>query len=186
MTLYTDIDADGCARLGSRVEDGSLPPGDVLLADVRDLGAEHLRGYAAVHLFAGIGGFPLALAWAEWPNHISVLTGGFPCSDISSAGKGAGLGTKANPTARSGLFWDLARLAGAHPVDVLLVENVGALSRRGLGTVADTMDQAGYIVPDAYRLGAWAVEAPHVRERWWIVGWGRSFVDAGCRRPVKK
>lgn len=98
--LYTDINIECCAWLGSRVEDGSLPPGDVLLADVRDLRAEHLDGYDAVHLFADIGGFPLGLAWAGWPVGVRVLTGGFPCQDISAAGKGAGLGTADEPTTR--------------------------------------------------------------------------------------
>ncbi len=179
--LYTDLNTDCCAWLGSRVEDGSLPPGDVLLADVRDLGAEHLHGYDAVHLFAGIGGFPLGLAWAGWPACVRVLTGGFPCQDVSAAGKGAGIGTADNPTSRSGLFWELRRIAGLYRTDVCILENVGALSRRGLDTVAAAMGEAGYVVPDAYRVGAWAVGAPHKRERWWIVCYrdGGKITDPG-------
>lgn len=163
--LYTDINVECCAWLGSRVEDGSLPPGAVLLADVRDLRGEHLDGYDAVHLFAGIGGFALGLAWAGWPVGVRVLTGGFPCQDISAAGKGAGLGTADDPTARSGMFWELRRLTAESAFDVCILENVGALSRRGLDTVAAAMGEAGYVVPDAYRVGAWAVGAPHERER---------------------
>jgi hypothetical protein len=164
------------------VEDGSLPPGDVLMGDIRRLTGEHVRGYSAVHLFAGIGGFPLALAWAGWPDSVKVLTAGFPCPDISSAGKGAGLGTRENPTERSGLFWELIRVAELFDAGVLFVENVGALSRRGLDVVAAAMGDAGYFVPDAYRVGAWALGAPHKRERWWIVGYRskptRAITDA--------
>lgn len=197
MTLYTDLNVECCAWLGSRVEDGSLPPGDVLLADVRHLNREHIAGYKHVHLFAGIGGFPLGLAWAGWPADLTVLTGGFPCPDISVAGKGAGIGTRDNPTARSGLFWELVRVAEIFGPEILLVENVGALSRRGLDVVAAALGEIGYVVPDAYRLGAWALGAPHERERWWIVGWRKHArraignassergqrVPAGQRRP---
>lgn len=179
MRLYTDIDPQCCAVLGSRVEDGSLPPGDVMLADVRTLTPQVLAPYRHVHLFAGIGGFPLGLEWAGWLDWLSVVTFGFPCQDISAAGKGEGLSGS-----RSGLFWEARRIVHEHQPDVCIAENVGALSRRGLDVVAGAMGEAGYVVPDAYRVGAWALGAPHVRERWWIVGWRRAFVDArsgGCR-----
>lgn len=172
MTLYTDINPECCAWLGSRVEDGSLPPGDVLMADVRDIGADQVAGYEQVHLFAGIGGLALGLALAGWPAGVRVLTGGFPCQDISTAGKGAGLAGK-----RSGLFWELQRVASLFAADALLVENVGALGRRGLDVVAAALGEAGYLVPEAYRVGAWSLGAPHERERWWIVGYGRAI---GC------
>jgi DNA (cytosine-5)-methyltransferase 1 len=179
VTLYTDIEPFCCAVLASRVADGSLPDGDVVMADIHDLGAANLAGYAHIHLFCGIGGMPLGLAWAGWPADRSVLTGGFPCQDISAAGKGAGL-----DGAKSGLFWELLRILkelnadGEGPESVLL-ENVGALSRRGLDVVAAALGEAGYVVPESYRVGAWAVGAPHERERWWIVGWraGRSKPD---------
>ena len=64
MTLYTDIEPFCCAVLASRVADGSLPDGDVVMADIHDLGAANLAGYAHIHLFCGIGGMPLGLAWA--------------------------------------------------------------------------------------------------------------------------
>lgn len=175
-TLYTDIDPYCCAVLESRVADGSLPPGDVMLADVRTLNAQVLASYRHVHLFAGIGGFPLGLSWAGWPDSMSVVTFGFPCQDISAAGKDEGLSG-----ARSGLFWEARRIVHEHQPDVCIAENVGALSRRGLDVVAGAMGEAGYLVPDAYRVGAWALGAPHVRERWWIVGWRRAFADADQR-----
>ena len=185
MTLYTDINVECCAWLGARVEDGSLPPGDVLLADIRDLKAEHLAGYSAVHLFAGIGGFPLALTWAEmdagpWPAWARLLTGGFPCQDVSAAGKGAGL-----DGARSGLFWELRRVAEIYQPDVLVCENVGALSRRGLDVVAGALDKSGYLVPETYRVGAWSQGAPHERERWWIVGYRRATFSAASQPDAR-
>lgn len=171
MTLYTDIEPFCCAVLASRVADGSLPDGDVIMADIHDLSAANLAGYAHIHLFCGIGGMPLGFAWAGWPADRSVLTGGFPCQDISAAGKGAGL-----DGAKSGLFWELLRIlkelnADGEGPEAFLLENVGALSRRGLVVVAAALGEAGYVVPDSYRVGAWAFGAPHERERWWIVGW---------------
>ncbi len=164
VTLYTDIDPYCCAVLGGRVEDGSLPPGDVMLADVRHLNAQLLAGSRHVHCFCGIGGLPLGLAWAGWPAAWSVVTGGFPCQDISSAGKGAGLAGK-----RSGLFWELHRVIGILGPDAFVVENVGALSSRGLDVVAAALESLGYGL-EVLRVGAWALGAPHERERWWFVG----------------
>lgn len=177
LALYTDIDPYCCAVLGARVEDGSLPPGDVVLADVRDLTAEMLSAYLHVHLFAGIGGFPLGLAWAGFPLDRSIVTFGFPCQDISAAGKGAGLDGD-----RSGLFWEACRVVTIRKPEMFIAENVGALSRRGLDVVAAAMVEAGYVVPEAYRVGAWSVGAAHERERWWIVGWRREGSDAASSR----
>lgn len=165
MTLYTDIDPYCCAVLASRVEDGGLPPGDVMMADVRDLDAARMADYRHVHLFCGIGGLPLGVAWAGWPERWSLVTGGFPCQDISAAGKGAGLDGE-----RSGLFWELHRVISIKRPDVFIAENVGALGRRGLDVVAAALESLGYTV-EALRMGAWSVGAPHERERWWIVGW---------------
>ena len=177
LSLYTDIDPYCCGVLGARVEDGSLPPGDVVLADVRDLTAKMLAPYSHVHLFAGIGGFPLGLAWAGFPLDRSIITFGFPCQDISTAGKGAGLAGD-----RSGLFWEACRVVKVRQPEVFIAENVGALSRRGLDVVAAAMVEAGYVVPEAYRVGAWAIGAAHERERWWIVGWRGAEHDAAPQR----
>lgn len=165
VRLHTDIDPYCCAVLRARVEDGSLPPADVLCADVRELGWETIAKYSHIDLFAGIGGSPLGLLWAGWPDDLSIVTGGFPCQDISYAGKGAGL-----DGARSGLFWETIRVIDIARPDWVLVENVGALSTRGLRRVADAMGQVGggYGI-HAFRVGAWAAGSPQRRERWWIV-----------------
>lgn len=180
LALYTDIDPYCCAVLGARVEDGSLPPGDVVLADVRDLTAEMLAPYSHIHLFAGIGGFPLGLSWAGYPLDRSIITFGFPCQDISAAGKGAGLDGD-----RSGLFWEACRVVKVRQPEVFIAENVGALSRRGLDVVAAAMVEAGYVVPEAYRVGAWAIGAAHERERWWIVGWRGEESDTAYKEGLE-
>lgn len=177
MTLYTDYDPWCCARLMSRVQTGDLPDGDVMLADVRELTEEHLAKYRHIHLFAGIGGIPLGLAWAGWPAEWSIITGGFPCPDISTAGKRAGLAGK-----RSGLFFDMLRICEAVRPDWILAENVGGLASCGLDTVAGSLEQAGYHVWPL-RVGAWSLGAPHERERWWVVCGRRGVLaDADVRR----
>lgn len=164
MILYTDIDPACCAVLEARVADGSLPPGDVVCADVRDLTAETFARYVQVHLFCGIGGSPLGLAWAGWRPEWPIVTGGFPCQDISSAGKAAGLDGM-----RSGLYREMLRGIDAKRPPLFLGENVGALSARGLHRLEREVGELGYRL-GAFRVGAWAVGSPQERERWWLVG----------------
>lgn len=85
---------------------------------------------------------------------VDVIAGGFPCQDISSAGKGAGL-----DGARSGLWREMRRVVRELGPRYVLVENVGALSFRGLGTVTGEWGS----------LRASAFGAPHQRERLFIV-----------------
>lgn len=173
MRLYTDIDPFCCAVLRARVADGGLPPGDVLEADIRTIDADTIMRYTQIHLFAGIGGSPLGFKWAGWPDEWSLVTGGFPCQDISSAGKGAGL-----DGARSSLFWEAVRVIDIRKPSWALIENVGALSSRGLDRVAGALGEVGYHV-HAFRMGAWAVGAPHPRERWWFVAHADSIGQSG-------
>ncbi len=106
---------------------------------------------------------------------VDVICGGFPCQDISFAGKGAGLAGE-----RSGLFYEVARLVGELAPRFVILENVGALLSRGLDAVLGTLASLGYdaewhCIPASY-LGA-----PHRRDRVWIIayttGAGRA---AGC------
>lgn len=176
--LYTDIDPCCGALLRERVRCGHLPAGDVAVMDVRGIRAEHVVGRSQVHLFCGMGGSPVGLSWCRgglgWLPGLRVLTGGFPCQDISSAGKGAGL-----DGAKSGLFWEMCRVLDLYGPDVALAENVGALSRRGLDRVARALGERGFAV-HAFRVGAWAVRSPQRRERWWIVAVAKS-VGCGAR-----
>lgn len=108
---------------------------------------------------------------------VDVITGGFPCQDISTAGKGAGLAGE-----RSGLFYEIARLVGELEPRYVILENVAALLGRGLGDVLGTLASLGYdaewhCIPASY-LGA-----PHHRDRIWIIGWpaiGRDMANTKC------
>lgn len=91
-----------------------------------------------------------------WPD---VVTSGFPCQDISFAGKGAGL-----DGARSGLWTETARVVSELAPPFLVFENVAALKTRGFDTIADTMERLGYAIGTVVVPG-YAVGAAHQRER---------------------
>ena len=109
---------------------------------------------------------------------VDVLCGGFPCQDLSIAGKGAGLAG-----ARSGLWSEYARLIGELRPRYVLVENVAALLARGMGTVLGDLAALGY---DAEWdcIPASAVGAPHRRDRVWLVAYPNGSGRFERRRPV--
>jgi DNA (cytosine-5)-methyltransferase 1 len=95
------------------------------------------------------------------PDGIDIITAGFPCQDISVAGNGAGLEGK-----RSGLYSELRRLVGEILPRFIFMENVPALSVRGLDRIGLDFASLGY----DFRwttLSAQEVGACHIRERWW-------------------
>jgi len=97
-----------------------------------------------------------------------IITGGFPCQDLSVAGKRAGLAGE-----RSGLFWEIARIVDETQTEYFVIENVlGLLSSNNgadfgvvLGTMADLGYSLGWRVLDAQYLGV-----PQRRRRVFIVG----------------
>ena len=94
-----------------------------------------------------------------------ITCGGFPCQDISVAGKGAGLAGE-----RSGLWFEYARLIGEIQPQYAIMENVGALSFRGLDAVLGSLAEIGYDA-EWCDIRASDVGAPHKRERIWIVAY---------------
>jgi DNA (cytosine-5)-methyltransferase 1 len=97
--------------------------------------------------------------------YVDVLCGGFPCQDLSYAGRGAGLDGE-----RSGLWIEYARLIRELRPRYVIVENVSALLARGLGRVLGDLAACGY---DAEWdcIPASAVGAPHRRDRVWLVAY---------------
>lgn len=99
---------------------------------------------------------------------IDVICGGFPCQDISSAGKGAGL-----DGSRSGLWWEMHRLIGELKPAWVIAENVAALRTRGLDRVKSSLEEMGYQV-ECLGIRASSIGATHQRKRLWIVGYSQS------------
>jgi len=100
-----------------------------------------------------------------WRGRVDVVSGGFPCQDISVAGNGAGLAGE-----RSGLWAQQARLIGELRPRYALVENVAALLGRGLDAVLGDLATLGYDA-EWHCIPASAVGAPHRRDRAWVVAY---------------
>ena len=96
---------------------------------------------------------------------VDAICGGFPCQDISTAGKGAGI-----EGARSGLWKEYSRLIGELRPRYVIVENVAALLGRGLDIVLGDLAALGYDA-EWHCIPASAVGAPHIRDRIWIIAY---------------
>lgn len=106
---------------------------------------------------------------------IDLICGGFPCQDISNAGKRAGIEGE-----RSGLWSEYARLIGEIRPKYAIVENVAALLGRGLERVLRDLAEIGFdaewdCIPAA------AVGALHFRDRVWIT----AYPNANGMRPQR-
>ena len=111
-----------------------------------------------------------------------VIAGGFPCQDISNAGKRAGITGE-----RSGLWAEFARIIGELRPCYVLVENVAALLHRGIDRVLGDLAALGFDA-EWHCIPASAVGAPQQRDRLWIMGhtvddarisegWGRILIS---------
>jgi len=108
-----------------------------------------------------------------WRGIVDVVSGGFPCQDISVAGNGAGLDGE-----RSGLWLEMARIIGEVRPCFAFVENSPALTIRGLGRVLGDLAEMGYDAEWGV-LGAVDVGAPHQRDRCWLVAYLPSVYAQG-------
>ena len=98
-----------------------------------------------------------------WRGAVDVICGGFPCQDISSAGKGAGITGE-----RSGLWKEYARIIGEVRPRFVFAENSPLLRTRGLGVVLEDLAAMGYDARWCV-LGSWHAGAAHKRERMWVL-----------------
>lgn len=129
----------------------------------------------------------LAHRWPDVPNHgditridwagvepVDILCGGFPCQDISSAGRGAGI----KEGTRSGLWYRYADAVRVLRPRFVFVENVSALLVRGLDIVIGDLASLGY-VGSWCRVHASDVGAPHKRARIFLLAWPAADADDG-------
>ena len=114
-----------------------------------------------------------------WRGSVDLIHGGFPCQDISAAGKGAGITGQ-----RSGLWSEFARIIREVRPRFVFVENVAMLLVRGIDTVLGDLAESGY---DArwLRLSAADVGAPHRRQRIFILA-NHSSQQVGAPRFTRE
>ena len=114
---------------------------------------------------------------------VDIISGGFPCQDISQAGKGQGL-----KGARSGLWFEMWRIISELRPRWVLIENVPALTYRGGARVLHDLAEIGYDA-EWQIISARDVGARHLRKRMWIVAYPQqisdSFVEISSRQLHK-
>ena len=114
-----------------------------------------------------------------WRGIVDVISGGFPCQDISAAGKGAGIEGK-----RSGMWSQMARIIGEVMPRYVFVENSPMLANRGLGVVLRDLAQMGFNAKWGV-LSAQEIGAPHLRERIWIVAHSKKLFGNGSKNNAR-
>lgn len=110
---------------------------------------------------------PECAAYIGWLRSIRselCISGGFPCQDISSCGKGVGIAG-----AKSGLWHEMARIIDEIQPAFVFAENSPMLATRGLGTVLESLAAMGYDARWCV-LGADDLGYPIIRKRMWILG----------------
>ena len=106
-----------------------------------------------------------------WRGIVDVVSGGFPCQDISAAGKGDGLDGK-----RSGMWKHMARVVSEVRPRYVFVENSPMLTTRGGTRVVGDLAALGYDCKWTV-MGAADVGANHQRDRMWIVAKWRGHLS---------
>lgn len=161
---HVERDAFAAATLVARMEDATMDPASV---------------WDDVSTFDG----------KPWRGVVDLVSGGFPCQDISVAGSGAGI-----DGSRSGLWSEYARIVREVGPRFVFVENVPALVGRGLDRVLGDLAELGFNAEwDVFSAGG--VGAPHLRRRIFILaervpdtcgdrshrelGWGSRKEDGG-------
>lgn len=177
MNYYNEIDPHAAQWLRNLIDAGLIPAGDVDTRSIEDVTPNELRGYTQCHFFAGIGGWPLAMHLAGWPDDRPVWTGSCPCQPFSQAGKGAGFADERH------LWPAFFHLIEQCRPSVVFGEQVA--SKDGLAwldLVQADLEGAGYAC-GAADLCAAGVGAPHIRQRlYWVAyaddarleGWQRA------------
>jgi len=163
MNYYNDNDPTAAAWLRSLVAAGRIPPGVVDDRPIEEVQGSDVEGYTQCHFFAGVGGWPLALALAGWPTARPVWTGSCPCQPFSSAGKRRGVRDERH------LWPEFRRLIKERRPPICFGEQVaGAAGVEWFVGVCTDLETLGYAV-GAADLCAACVGAPHIRQRlYWV------------------
>lgn len=110
---------------------------------------------------------------------VNILTGGFPCQDISRAGKGKGIDGK-----KSGLWRHFHRAIAVLRPEFVLIENSIDLKTKGLDKVIHDLARIGYNC-EWEPFSAAEFGADHIRERLWVLAYPNSFRRQGLLRMLK-
>jgi DNA (cytosine-5)-methyltransferase 1 len=174
MNYYNEFDPHAAAWLRELISENLIPQGHVDTRSITEVSPSDLSGFTQCHFFAGIAGWPLALALAHWPAGRPVWTGSCPCQPLSCAGQQKG---HADERHLWPAFYRL--IAECRPPTVFGEQVAGGDGREWLSGVRADLEGVGYAV-GAADLCAAGVGAPHIRQRlYWVAN------AAGERRAGK-
>jgi DNA-cytosine methyltransferase len=149
--------------------------------------AVYAKNFPTAHALGDIRSIDGAVLRVKHPDPW-IVTGGFPCQDISVSGHRKGLAGE-----RSGLWFEMLRVIRELKPELVLIENVAALRGRGLIEVLRGLDCIGYM-GEWRTLSAQEVGACHQRKRLWIIAEPIRYTDGSqhtanhywtsCRRDV--
>ena len=173
MNYYNEYDSAAAQWLRNLIAAGYLPAGDVDERSIEDVRPADLAGYVQCHFFAGIAGWPLALALAGWPADRPVWTGSCPCQPFSAAGKGDGFEDERH-------LWPAWQhlISQCRPAIIFGEQVASPAALQWIDLVSADLENAGYAVGAADLCGA-SVGAPHIRQRLYWVG---HAIGAGLER----
>jgi DNA (cytosine-5)-methyltransferase 1 len=137
--LAVEINPYCCQVLRERVEDGWFPGMHVHEGDIREFD------------------------FTPWWGRVDQISAGFPCQDISAAGRGIGIAGE-----RSGLVSEVWRAIDAIRPAFVFLENSPLIRTRGRDVVWRELQRRGYVVVDG-TIAASDVGALHIRKRWWCL-----------------
>ena len=169
MNYYNDHDPFICEWLGSLIDKGLIPPGQVDNRSIRDI--DSLEEFEQHHFFAGIGGWSYALELAGWPDGLSVWTGSCPCQSFSGAGHRRGFSDERD------LWPEFLKLITQYRPSVIFGEQItGGDGRLWFGRLYKDLKSIDYEVVSAI-ISADCLSAPHRRRRLFFVGYTASFME---------
>lgn len=169
---YNEADAYRADWLRNLIARGLIEDGEVDSRSIVDVDPADVAGFTHCHFFAGIGGWAYAADLAAWPRDRELWTGSTPCQPFSRAGLQRG-------THDARHLWpylfDLVR--ARRPACFMAEQVVGAVGTYWLDGVLRDLEAIAYAAWPVV-IPACAVNAPHRRERLWLV----ADTDEGRRK----
>ncbi len=173
MNYYNENDIFCANWLYNLIQAKLIPPGDIDTRDIRDVKPTDLNNYKQCHFFAGIGGWPLALALAGVGSDEPLWTGSCPCQPFSAAGRRGGFSDERHlwPS-----FHYLIAQCGPPTIFGEQVASAADWLRLVRGDL-EAMDYAVGCCP----VEAASAGADHLRDRFWFVADDGSGRCVGSR-----
>jgi DNA (cytosine-5)-methyltransferase 1 len=171
LTLGIKLAVPSCRTLCYVEREGYAA--SVLVARMEESHLDHAPVWDDVATFDG----------RPWRGRVDLISGGFPCQDISNAGKRAGINGN-----RSGLWREFARIIDETQPRFVFVENVAALASRGLDAVLGDLAALGFDA-EWTTVRASDVGAPHQRNRLFVLAYSQGITERepdNATRPLAR